>query len=120
MVVPDRGEHPECMFQRQRFLWKFPNILGFYKELPPFSPWPSETCKYIFSYSFTHTTLLFQRKTTLELLEICDLIFCKGRRLYLSHHREELPKPFFYFIYTCFLHLLSLCFLVSWLSSQLA
>ena len=30
-------EHPECMFQRQRFLRKFPNISGFYLGLSPFS-----------------------------------------------------------------------------------
>ncbi|KAG5396310.1 hypothetical protein IGI04_018124 [Brassica rapa subsp. trilocularis] len=36
---------------------------------------------------------------TLE-LETCDLILCKGRRIHLSHHREEPPEPLFYFIYT--------------------
>ncbi|KAF2594431.1 hypothetical protein F2Q70_00043676 [Brassica cretica] len=36
-VVPDRAEHPECMFQRQRFFRKFPNISGFYLGLSPFT-----------------------------------------------------------------------------------
>ena len=44
MVVPDRAKHPEYMFQRQRFLRKFPNISGFYLGLPPFLLQPPETC----------------------------------------------------------------------------
>ncbi|KAG5397774.1 hypothetical protein IGI04_019588 [Brassica rapa subsp. trilocularis] len=40
-----------------------------------------------------------QKKPDLRVGDLC-LILCKGRRLHLSHHREESPEPLFYFIYT--------------------
>ena len=74
---------------------------------------------FFFCFSLSYYAVFGRRNQTLE-LETCDLILCKGRRLHLSHHREEPPEPLFYFIYTCFIQSLSLCFLAPWLSSQLA
>ena len=45
-----------CLFQRQRFLRKFPNISGFYLGFPPFSLAAARNLQYIFSYYSRHST----------------------------------------------------------------
>ena len=94
--VLERAEQPECMFQRQRFLRKLQVISGFavisiFSILAACSLHLSS-----FSLSLYFSTLFLRQETRVDFLEICDLILCKGRRLHLSHHREDYPEPSFF------------------------
>ena len=79
-----------CLFQRQKFLRKFPNISGFYLGLPSFSPAAARDMQYIFSYHSRHCTLLFR-----EILEreMCTLV--KGEES--LHPLEKISKPSLFF-----------------------
>ncbi|KAG5383134.1 hypothetical protein IGI04_034604, partial [Brassica rapa subsp. trilocularis] len=50
---------------------------------------------HIFLFLFTFYAILERRKP----LETFVLLDCKGRRLHLSHHREDYPEPSFYLFY---------------------
>ncbi|KAG5415359.1 hypothetical protein IGI04_002926 [Brassica rapa subsp. trilocularis] len=50
---------------------------------------------HIFLFLFTFYAILDRRKP----LETFVLLDCKGRRLHLSHHREDYPEPSFYLFY---------------------
>ena len=83
----------------QRFLRKLKVILGF-ALISLFSILAASSLHLSsFSLSLYFSTLFLRQETRVELLEICDLILCKGRRLHLSHHRKDYPKPSFFYLF---------------------
>ncbi|KAG5383849.1 hypothetical protein IGI04_035319 [Brassica rapa subsp. trilocularis] len=94
MTVPDSGATRVIVPRNYNHYGICPNYPYFLSQ-PPVA-----LIYHIFCFSLSFYAVFGRRNQTLE-LETCDLILCKGRRLHLSHHREEPPEPLFYFIYTC-------------------
>ena len=98
-AVLERAEQPECMFQWQRLLRKL-QVISRFALISLFSP--SAACSLhisSFSLSLYFSTLFLKQETRPELLMICYLIFCKWRRLHLSHNREDYREPSFYLFF---------------------
>ncbi|KAG5397727.1 hypothetical protein IGI04_019541 [Brassica rapa subsp. trilocularis] len=99
MTVPDSGATrvtvpSECSSGRD-FLGNY-NYYGICPNYPYFLSQPPVALIYhIFCFSLSFYAILDRRKP----LETFVLLDCKGRRLHLSHHREDYPEPSFYLFY---------------------
>ncbi|KAG5400121.1 hypothetical protein IGI04_014728 [Brassica rapa subsp. trilocularis] len=99
MTVPDSGATrvivpSECSSGRD-FLGNY-NHYGICPNYPYFLSQPPVALIYhIFCFSLSFYAILDRRKP----LETFVLLDCKGRRLHLSHHREDYPEPSFYLFY---------------------
>lgn len=89
MTVPS-----ECSSGRD-FLENY-NHYGICPSYPYFLSQPPVALIYhIFCFSLSYYAIIDRRKP----LETFVLLDCKGRRLHLSHHREDYPEPSFYLFY---------------------